>query len=241
MAAVCALATLLQQFHADLQHHHAFAKSAATIISSTRLNSVIFRLRLYLHIFVIATNQGLDRTEGRAVHAWLNRASWYRFWHDMQERVFQLEDDYIESVRPHMFSLLQTLKNWRPRVTVSGRIMMVNRADRNRWYAHFLSPTSVVTHMEAVLLAVLQTPTWLHEQDLANDCLQQYLRVTSMLSAVRLMQTVHRSFCVPAVMLQMFPLRRIFMATLDSPRGPGYILADIHNCTDNCAFFDQLV
>ena len=115
--------------------------------------------------------------------------------------------------------------------------MMVNRADRRRWYVHFMSPTTVEMYMEYVLHAFLETSTWLREQQLAQECIAQYLKVSSMLFTVRILQVVHRECNVPVESPQLFPLRRIFMDTMAKPRGAGYIVADItlysYLCTDH--------
>ena len=115
--------------------------------------------------------------------------------------------------------------------------MMVNRADRRRWYVHFMSPITVEMAMEYVLHAFLETSTWLREQQLARECIDQYLKVSSMLFAARTLQRVHRQFSVAAETLQLFPLRRIFMDTMAKPKGAGYIELDIslysYLCTDH--------
>jgi len=237
MSAIRALHTLVMQFKADLQHHNDFAKAAGIIISSTRLNSIVFRLRLYLHIFAIATNEGLNSTEGRAVHDWLNRTPWDRFWKAVTQKLFLLHCDFSDPQRSQIIAALEFLACWRPRITIRGRIMMVNRADRRRWYVHFMSPITVEKYMEYVLLSFLETSTWLREEQLARDCIDQYLKVSSMLFAARTLQRVHRQFSVADETLQLFPLRRIFMDTMAKPIGAGNIVLDIslysYLCTDH--------
>jgi hypothetical protein len=115
--------------------------------------------------------------------------------------------------------------------------MMVNRADRRRWYVHFMSPITVEMNMQYVLRAFLETSTWLREQQLARECIDQYLKVSSMLFAARTLQRVHRQLSVAAETLQLFPLRRIFTDTMAKPKGAGNIALDIslysYLCTDH--------